>query len=89
MNRETVALLIKDFGRKYSDVLGIDLKGGEEKEVFKWFLISILFGAPITETSVIRTYKCFEKHGMLTPHKILKTGWHGLVEMLDQGGYTR
>lgn len=89
MKRETVALLVKDFGRKYSDVLGIDLEGGEEKEVFKWFLASILFGAPIMESSAINTYCCFEKHKVLTPRKILQTGWRGLVGILDEGGYTR
>ena len=26
---------------------------------------------------------------MLTPNKILETGWNGLVEILDEGSYTR
>ena len=50
---------------------------------------SILFGAPITEASAVKTYKCFEKHNVLTPDKILKTGWQGLVKILDEGKYTR
>lgn len=89
MNREAVALLVKDFGRKYSDALGIDLKGGEEKEVFRWFLASMLFGAPIRESSAINTHRCFEKNRVLTPKKILEAGWRGLVGILDDGGYTR
>ncbi|MEA2089484.1 MAG: hypothetical protein U9O89_01830 [Thermoproteota archaeon] len=89
MERKTVALLVKDFGRKYSDVLGIDLKGGGEKEVFKWFLASILFGAPIRESSAVNTYRCFEEHKVLTPRKIRQADWKGLVEILDDGGYTR
>jgi hypothetical protein len=35
------------------------------------------------------TYRCFEKHGVLTVNKILKSGWDGLVAILDEGGYTR
>ena len=27
--------------------------------------------------------------GVLSPSKILETGWDGLVEILDEGGYTR
>jgi len=86
---EVTALLIKNFGRRYSEILGISLGKGDDDEIFKWFLVSVLFGAPISETSVIRTYQCFKRRGVLTPEKILKTGWHGLVEILDEGGYTR
>jgi len=89
MNRETANLLVEKFGRKYSDILRINLKTKDDGEIFKWFLASVLFGAPINETSVIRTYKCFERYGVLTPKKILETGWDGLVRILDEGGYTR
>jgi hypothetical protein len=55
----------------------------------KWFLASILYSKPIRESSATKTYKCFEEHGILTVSKILKTGWNGLVAVLDEGGYTR
>lgn len=89
MDREATNLLVDKFGQKYSDVLGIDLKTRDDGEIFKWFLASVLFGAPINETSVMRTCKCFESHKVLAPEKILETGWDGLVKMLDEGGYTR
>jgi endonuclease III len=89
MSREISNLLVKNFGRRYSEILGIDLEGRNDREIFKWFLASVLFGAPITETSVIRTFKSFEKHGVLTPEEVLGAGWHGLVDILDEGGYTR
>jgi len=89
MDREATSLLIKNFGQKYSETLGINLEGGEDREIFKWFLASILFGAPINETSVIRTFQCFERHEVLTPKGILERGWQGLVDILDEGGYTR
>jgi len=84
-----IALLIRKFGQRYSEILGINLREGDEKEIFKWFLASVLFGAPINETSVIKTYKCFEKYGVLTPESIVKTEWQGLVDILDEGGYAR
>jgi len=89
MDKKLTSLLIQRFGQKYSEVLGIDLKSLKNDEVFKWFFASILFGAPITENAVIKTYRCFEKHKVLTPEKILETGWDGLVEILDEGSYTR
>ena len=84
---------LKDFmdslGIMYSTLLGIDLSGGSEEEVLKWFLASVFFGAPITESAAIKTYHCFEKHKTLTLKRILDTGWDGLVKILDEGGYTR
>jgi len=89
MKRESLKRLVEKFGKRYSEILGINLSSGKSEEVFKWFLASILFGAPITEKSVFKTYKCFEKYGVLTPKKILQTGWNGLVKILDEGSYTR
>jgi endonuclease III len=89
MKAEDVRALVESRGQKYSEILGIDISEGEEGEVFKWFLASLLFGAPITESSVIKTYKCLQKYGVLTPKQILKTGWDDLVKILDEGGYTR
>jgi len=73
----------------YSEELGIDLKTGKEREIFKWFLASILFGKPIQENVAIKTYKEFERRNVLSQEAILKVGWNGLVEILDAGGYVR
>jgi len=81
--------MVEKFGQRYSALLGINLERGDDEEVFKWFLAAVLFSAPITETSVVKTYRAFEKHKVLTPEKILKTGWQGLVDILDEGSYTR
>jgi hypothetical protein len=89
MKKTDLRALVEDFGQRYSEILGIDLSNGKEEELFKWFLASVLFGAPISENSAIKTYKCFQKNDVLTPKRILKTGWEGLVRILDEGGYTR
>jgi endonuclease III len=89
MRKESLKALVENFGIRYSEILGTDLTSGKDEEIFKWFLASILFGAPITETSVIKTYKCFQKYDVLTPKRILQTGWDGLVRILDEGNYTR
>jgi endonuclease III len=89
MEKKALESLVKNLGERYSEVLKINLVSKDDKEIFRWFLASVLFGAPITETSVIKTYRCFEKREVLTPTKILETGWNGLVRILDEGSYTR
>ena len=73
----------------YSKDLGIDLKSGKEKELFKWFLACLLFGKPIQQEVAKRTYFEFEKEALITPDKILKAGWGKLVKVLDRGHYIR
>jgi hypothetical protein len=80
---------VKQYGEPYSKMLGIDLKSRKNAEIVKWFIASILYGKPIRESSATSAYKVFEEQGVLTASKILKTGWEGLVSILDEGGYTR
>jgi endonuclease III len=81
--------LIKTFPYSYSEELGINLKSRKSSEIFKWFLASILFAKPIRESSAIKTYRCFCSRNVVTAEIILETGWQGLVDILDEGGYTR
>lgn len=88
-NRGILKTLIESVGGRFSAALNIDLSSPDREEIFKWFLASVLFGARISETIVIKTYKEFGKKGILSPVRILNTGWDGLVEILDAGGYVR
>ena len=84
---------MKDFvvryGQPYSDMLGISLKSGRNEEIIRWFLAAILYSKPIRESSATRTYQCFEKYGVTSGRRILRAGWDRLVQILDEGGYTR
>ncbi len=88
-SEQIVKALIEKLGGNFSSSLDIDLEKGSPIEIFKWFLASILFGARISDKIVLDTYWEFEARGILTPDKILKTGWDDLVEILDAGGYVR
>ena len=81
--------LLQHFGETSSAVLGIDLASMQADEVFKWLLASMLLGARIRESIAINTYKELEKAGAVTGPAILITGWQGLVDILDRGGYAR
>lgn len=86
---ESLAARVQKLGGKFSRELGINLDGGRSAEIFKWFLASILFGARISETVAVRTYKEFETEGLLDARRIVAEGWDGLVAVLDTGGYVR
>ena len=89
-NRKTfLKFLLKKYGGLYSEELGIKLSKGDEREIFKWFLASILFGARISETCAKNTYKVFVKYKLLTPERIIKRGFWGLIPLMREGGYTR
>jgi endonuclease III len=86
---DIVRLLIETMGGKFSRELGIDVSTASRLALNKWFLAAKLFGARISSTIAARTYKEFERRGILLPEQILATGWDGLVEILDDGGYVR
>jgi len=90
MNKsKLISKLVQNLGERFSTSLEIDLAGSDSTEILKWFLASILFGARISESIVVKTYKQFEEEDVLSAQKILDTGWDGLVRILDDGGYVR
>jgi len=86
---EKVKDLIKKHGETFSASLGINLQYGNDSEIFKWFLASVLFGKRISWKIAAKTYKEFERNNVTSPRAILDTGWDGLVKILDDGGYVR
>jgi len=87
--RFPIERFIRTVGGRFSRQLGIELVSKESAQVFRWFLAAVLFGARISETIVINTYRAFETREVTTPQEIARTEWEGLVEILDAGGYTR
>lgn len=85
-HRIVVALLDRVPGR-FSRELGLDL--AKPQDVFLWFLAAILFGARISGALAVRTFREFVSRGLVTPERIVRQGWDGLVDVLDAGGYAR
>lgn len=74
----------------FSEELGISLLEKSDREYFKWFLASLLFGGRISASIAKNTYHAFEQHGLLTPRKILAAGWDFLVNpIMREGGYVQ
>jgi hypothetical protein len=87
--KQAVEALMKKHQGRFSVELGINLSSGLAQEIFKWLLASVLFGARISESIVKKTFREFESRGIITPKTVVHTGWDGLVEVLDRGGYVR
>jgi len=85
----TIRNLLETMGGCFSKSLGIDLKSLKSQETFRWFLASILFGAPISEKVAAQTFRVFDREGVISPKAILDQGWDKLVRLLDEGGYAR
>jgi endonuclease III len=86
---QTIKTLMSQQQGRFSVELGIDLSSGRSRDVFRWFLASVLFGARISAGIVKKTFREFEARGIDSPKTIIDTGWDGLVEILDRGGYVR
>lgn len=89
MSRVAPGALVTRRGGRYASTLGIDLAAPDPAERFKWFLAAVLYGTRISEALATRTWREFAARSVLTPDRIVATGWDGLVVILDAGGYAR
>ncbi len=72
----------------YSQELGIDLSFSD-RELFKWFLASMLFGARVTPRIAKQGYSALKPNRLLTPRQIIKAGERRIYAVLLQAGYVR
>lgn len=84
-----IGTLVSRVPGSFSSELGLKLPARREKDVFLWFLAALLYGARISGSIVAKTHAEFVRRGLTSPEAIVKTGWDGLVEALDAGGYVR
>ena len=67
---------------------GLDVTSGDD-DMFRWFLLSYLFGKPVQSTVAAQTWQLFIDHKIDTPWAILDLTPRRLVMLLDEGKYTR
>ena len=75
--------------RTVAEELGIDLSSRKEGELFKWFLLCLLFGKPIQQEIAERAYTRLVSAGLRDPDAVLSAGWDKLVKLLDEAPYVR
>ncbi|MGE5189936.1 MAG: hypothetical protein ACM3NF_07765 [Gemmatimonadota bacterium] len=81
--------LIEVLGGMYSRELGIDLSRADGPQAFRRLLAAKLMGARIATRAALATWKEFDRRGVDSPEGIRRTGWDGIVAILDAGGYAR
>jgi len=70
--------------------LGIDLKDGGERELFKWFIASFLMGKRIKADIAVQAYRVIvEHHERDTSLKLSHCSHRELVAMLGEAHYVR
>jgi endonuclease III len=77
--------LLERYGKLFSQELGLDV----EKEPFRWFLASILFGARISTIIAKRTYEVYDEAGLTSAQKIAASNQETLINLHGRGGYVR
>ncbi len=66
----------------------LDVMSGDD-DMFRWFLLSYLFGKPIQSSVAANTWKLFIARKVDTPWAIADMSRRTLVRLLDEGKYTR
>lgn len=70
--------------------LNIDVESGGERELFKWFIASFLFGKRIQQDLAAEAYRVIvDEHGYDSPQALGDCSWQEIVDMLDEGHYVR
>jgi hypothetical protein len=72
----------------YAADFGLDVLAGDD-DLFRWFLLSFLFGKPIQSNVAARTWQLFIDRQLDTPWAIAGAHRRTLVRLLDEGKYTR
>ena len=72
----------------YAEDFGLDVTLGDD-DLFRWFLLSYLFGKPIQSTVAAQTWQIFIDRKIDSPWAILNLSHRQLVNILDEGRYTR
>lgn len=73
----------------FSEELGIRIEKACDRELFKWFLASLLFGARVTPVIAKQGYRALARSRLLTPWQVCNAGEKGIYELLLQAGYVR
>jgi len=75
--------------RVYPEEFGIQLVSKKEKELFKWFLLCLLYGKPIQQKVAEQAYFALVEAGLLSADALLQAGWDEIVRLLDEAHYVR
>lgn len=65
---------------------GLDIFSGDD-DLFRWFLLCLLFGKPIRSESAVRTWELFVEKKLDTPWAIVQSPRAKVMQAINSGGY--
>ncbi|MBL8159273.1 DNA methylase [Candidatus Saccharibacteria bacterium] len=71
-----------------AEQFGLDITAGDD-DMFRWFLLCYLLGKPIQSTVAANTWRLFIGRRLDTPWAIAQTSNRSLIQLLNEGKYTR
>lgn len=71
-----------------ADEFGLDVLASDT-DLFRWFLLCLLFGKPIRSEAAVETWRLFVDEKLDTPWAIVEASERRLTRVLHEGGYTR
>lgn len=69
--------------------IGVDLHTKSESQTYRWLLACLLFGKPIQQAVVLRTYEALLRAGATSLRALSNYSWEAIVVVLDKAHYTR
>jgi 3-methyladenine DNA glycosylase/8-oxoguanine DNA glycosylase len=72
----------------YASDHGLDVTSGDT-DLFKWFLLTYLFGKPIQSAVAVQTWQLLIDNELDTPWAIVEVKSRVLIRLLYEGRYTR
>ncbi len=73
----------------YSEELGIEIASLSDRELFKWFIASLLFGGRVTPRVAKQGYLALRRNRLLSPRRLAEAGETDVGALLVQAGYVR
>lgn len=86
--KKTVRVLLKRYGRTFSDELQIR-QPNTPSGLFALLLAALLSSARIGHAIALKSTRILLDRGWKTPKKLAATTWQDRVDALDEGGYVR
>ncbi|MFW5697815.1 MAG: hypothetical protein ACOCX1_04580, partial [Fimbriimonadaceae bacterium] len=80
--------LLEDYGRLFSDEVGIKLKD-QPAPLYQWLTAAQLMSARIGAENAIEGTKALFDNGLTTPEKMADATWKDRVDILNNNGYAR
>jgi endonuclease III len=72
----------------HAEDFGLNIFSGDS-DLFRWFLLSYLFGKPIRSNTAVQTWKLLVDRKFDTPWAITEAPRRKIVRLMYEGGYTR